>query len=344
MRRSHASAFSPTLWLCALVAAFTLAVAVPDAAAEDPEAPEETVAEPEATDEELPPAGADDLLPRHRLLYMNLLAARLNPLGLEDRLAVEYRLRLWDNPGVLFRDAFVGIGFTPSFSPAVTRIGGTLTVKPLAVLQLAASAYWVSWFGTFQYLQSYTSANAPFSDTDLDEGEEAGRNYDTSGFEAEFQIQALAKVWQIVLRNDLKFYYDDMALNGPDTLFYNIRIDQLVPNEGWSLTNDTDLVWLSDFGLVAGIRTTITHAFFRDDKDFLPGEDTDADSALSVRTGPLIAWVIADDLGAAWNKPTVLVIANWWLKHRYRTGEDVSQAFPYIVLGFRFEGEIWASE
>ena len=48
--------------------------------------------------------------------------------------------------------------------------------------------------------------------------------------------------------------------------------------------------------------------------------------------------------GDAFEKPTLLLIANWYLSHRWRTGADVTQAFPYLALAFRFEGTLWASD
>ena len=47
-----------------------------------------------------------------------------------------------------------------------------------------------------------------------------------------------------------------------------------------------------------------------------------------------------DTTGTAFNQPTVFAMANWWLSHRYRTGEEVSQAFPYVLLGFAFNGDL----
>ena len=47
-----------------------------------------------------------------------------------------------------------------------------------------------------------------------------------------------------------------------------------------------------------------------------------------------------DEPGEAFNKPTILLLVNWYLDHRWRTGADVSQAFPYIVLGFAFSGDL----
>lgn len=323
------------LALCAC--ALTLAATAPLATAQD--APGEDA--PATTTTTIVPP--DQPLPRHRVYYKNLLAARLNPLGLEDRFELGYALRLFDDPAPLYREANLGLAFTPTLSPAVTRVGATLTVRPLTILQLAASAYWVQWFGTFEYLQTFASPNDDFSDSALERGKDDGRNYATSGFEAELQAMALARVWQIVLRSDLKFYYDDMDLRGDDTLFYNIRIDHLVPDQGWSLTNDTDLVWLSDFGLVAGLRATVTHAFYRD-SDFRSDEEPTTGADTTVRLGPLLAWVIDDDLYRGFNRPTVLAVVNWWLLHPYRTGRDVSQAVPYFVLGFSFDGELWAAD
>ena len=30
----------------------------------------------------------------------------------------------------------------------------------------------------------------------------------------------------------------------------------------------------------------------------------------------------------------------WYLQHRYRTGAEVSQAVPYVVLGFAFQSDL----
>ena len=40
-------------------------------------------------------------------------------------------------------------------------------------------------------------------------------------------------------------------------------------------------------------------------------------------------------------KPTLYLLAQWWVKHRYRTGQEVSQGLPMIVLGFSFTGDLW---
>lgn len=284
------------------------------------------------TDAELPA--------KHRVVYDNLLVARLNPLGLEDQISLGYRYRLYRNPGLLWRDAYAGVAFTPTLNPAVARVGGSVEIKPLAVLLLSVGYYFVGWFGTFEYLQSYTSPHDPHSDTDQDHGVDLGRRYRTIGSELQLRVQALGKVGPIVLRNDLNFFRSDLDLRDGDRLSYNARIDAMVPDGGWALTNDTDLVYLSRFGLLAGIRTSIVHAFYRDG-DFVSGESTDNPNTPTVRLGPLLAYTFYDRPGKWFNKPTALLIVNWWVKHRYRTGADVHQAIPYLVLGFKCEGDIW---
>jgi hypothetical protein len=37
----------------------------------------------------------------------------------------------------------------------------------------------------------------------------------------------------------------------------------------------------------------------------------------------------------------VILLAQWWLSHRYRTGRDVSQGVPLLGIAFQFNGELW---
>lgn len=279
-------------------------------------------------------------LPEHSLLFDSLLAFRANPLGFEEWLHLYYRFRLFDRPGLLWRDNHIGLALTPTFTPAVTRLGATVTFKPLALFSLSAGYYYVAWFGTFDYLQSYRSARAPYSDSDLAAGTAAGANYSTTGTELQLQANLLLKVGPIVLSNKLNVHSANARLQGDDLLYYDIRSDMMVPNKGWYLTHDLDLVWLSDFGLVAGLRSSLAHAFYQA-KHFAELESTENPSTPIWRLGPLLAFTF-DDVGPQLKKPTVLFIVNWWLVHKYRTGQDVNQAIPYLVLGFKFEGDLWS--
>jgi hypothetical protein len=88
------------------------------------------------------------------------------------------------------------------------------------------------------------------------------------------------------------------------------------------------------------LRHTLTTAFYRQ-RDFLPGEPVSQPNGPHSRLGPAIAWTIFDYPGARFNRPTVFLLAQWWLRHRWRTGVQTHAAVPYAVVGFSFEGDVW---
>jgi hypothetical protein len=298
-----------------------------------------------AADEEpqVPAAEQEPPRPQHRIYYDNILLLRYNPLGVEDWFNIGYRYRLYRHDSAALRDNHVGLAFTPTLSPGVLRFGGTLEFKPLSVLTLSMGYYFVTWLGTFEFLQSYPSASAEHSDSDQDRGKDDGLTYATNGSELQLKAQPVIKVGPVVLRDEINFFYANMQIHERDRTYYNIRIDLLMPNRGWALTNDTDLVWLSDFGLVAGVRSTVVHALYTE-RHFYPPEDRDNMNSPTWRLGPLLAYVFSDDLDPGFNKPTLLLIVNWWLRNRYRTGADVHQGVPYVILGFKFEGDLWTAD
>jgi hypothetical protein len=290
-----------------------------------------------ADDEETPPPPH----PLHRIQYDSLTGVRINPIGVETAYNLAYRLRFYESDSLALRDNYLGIGISPTLSPAQSRFGGTVEVRPLTVLALSAGFYHVGFPGSFGHLQSYETANEEHSDTDLDEGKDADQNYPTSGWELQLRALALAKVGPIAIRSDLNVYASDLDLRGDDRLYYTPRQDLMVPDRGWFLTSDTDLVYLSDFGLIAGVRNTLAHAFYRDEDLAVADENPNTPT---FRLGPVVGFTFFDDPGASFNKPTALLIAQWWLSHRYRTGEDVSQGLPLIAVAFRFEGDLWRSK
>lgn len=289
-----------------------------------------------ADDDPPPPAVAEQ-----RIAYDTTLGFRVNPLGLELQHNLAYRHRLYESGSLALRDNYFGVALSPTISPSIIRMGGHIEFRPLTVLALQAGVHHVGYVGSFDNLQSYKVASADFSDTGRDEQDEAGRTYPTHGFEAFARATALAKVGPIVIRDDLSFTYSTLSLRDPDRLYYHPRWDVLAPNGGWFLHNDTDVVYLSDFGLIAGARGSLTHAFYPDDA---LGTSASEENVPMFRLGPLLAYTFFDEPGAAFNKPTLIGMAQWWLLHRFRTGEDVHQGIPYAAVAFRFEGDLWRSE
>ncbi|MBK8937140.1 MAG: hypothetical protein IPM79_05730 [Polyangiaceae bacterium] len=280
-------------------------------------------------------------VPTHRISYDTTFGVRLNPLGLELQNNLAYRHRFYDSDSRALRDNGFGVGLSPTVSPSISRMGGFVEVRPLTLLTLQAGVHHVGYLGSFDNLQSYALASEDFSDTARDVGDEAGRAYPTHGLEAYLRAQALAKIGPIVIRDEVTFTFSSLALKDGSSHYYHPRFDLLVPNDGWFVHNDTDLVYFSDFGLVAGARVSTTHAFTPDESLGTSASETNSPM---LRLGPLLAYTIFDTPGASFNKPTFIGMAQWWVLHRFRTGEDVHQGIPYATVAFRFEGDLFRSD
>ncbi len=278
--------------------------------------------------------------PQHRIVHENLTAVRVNPLGLENRYLVAWRERLYRHESAALRDNHVGIAVSHIQSPALHRHGVVVEARPLTLLTLTAGLHRVGYYGSLQFLQGYPDAQVDFSDSAMRRGAADGKNRPAHGIEAELRGQLLGKVGPIVIRSDASFYYTEVELLAGERAYYTPRYDLLMPNRGFALTNDNDVVYLSSSGFVAGVRTSVAHAFY--DAATLRGLEDE--NGPTVRVGPLVAYTFFDTPGARFNKPTVFLNAGFWLAHRFRTGLDVSQAMPMIAAGFRFEGELFGRE
>ncbi|MEZ4381112.1 MAG: hypothetical protein R3A79_07175 [Nannocystaceae bacterium] len=313
---------------------------------------------PDDAFENPPPA---EFPPKHSFYYTNLTAVRLNPLGLENRFQVDYRWRIYDNTeSVLKKGSFIGFGVEPLLNPAITRVSAVLTLQPLAVLQLRAAYGVMSFFGTFDYLQSYNTPTAEHYTAEYESTTDD--RYAATGTQAQFAALLQAKVGPIAIRNNLQAFRTDINLRDndgdgrKDPVFYYIRDDIMIRGHGWHLINDTDVLYLSKFGLTAGLRATVVKPFYKTE-DYLTGEPLDDPNGPTFRLGPLLGFTFFDRPEKRFNKPTILVISQWWIKHRYRVSGspelstdgtvergsvgDSLPGMPTLVLGFAFQGQLW---
>ncbi|GEM_PF-1553255 len=333
-----------------------------------PETADEVSPEPEGPTEELPIRHPDTPLPvpddqfpselrakigpKHSIVYTNLLAPRINPLGLENRLWIGYKYRLYDKDKTILNGSNISVFVRPIVSPAVLLIGPTLQIQPAAVLRLRASYAYISYFGNFQYFQSYDSPYDDFSQSTLAEQKDAGENYKTTGHQVQLEALFQIRFKGLVVRSSTGGVYNHFNdVRGGEDLFYAVRYDALVPTQGWMLYNDSDLMWLHDLKgprhstIIAGARGTTVMPFYKDEV-YETGDDLDNPNGPQFRLGPVLGYVFYDrpDKFPRFNKPTLLVMPQWNLKHRWRTGLDISQAMPTIVIAFVFSGELWGSE
>ena len=278
--------------------------------------------------------------PEQALRYQNLSGIRANPLGLVDVFYVSYRLRLYESDQDVLTQNYVGIGLAGGLSPAWGRIGGIVEVQPLTVLRLWARYVFVGYFGTFNLLASFPDASSDFSDSAIEDRADQPdtENLATTGTELTLGADFQLKVGPMAVRNFTRAYYADMSLRSGDTTFFDQIYDLLMPDEGWVVTNELDGLYVTDFGLIVGARWTYSKPFYQSRHRGIGGEDGPSNDIH--RVGPLIAYQFSQNLGGKFEQPTLLLLAQWHAVHRWRTGEDVSTAVPYVGLGFQFRGDL----
>lgn len=271
---------------------------------------------------------------QHKLVYESTLGARINPLGVEEQYTLALRERFYESKSLALRENYLAVGLSPTISPGVTRFGGHVEVRPVTVLSISAGFYQVGYFGSFGALQSFPNASYDYSDRRLTQLKDAGTNYPATGFEVQLRGVALGKIGPIVFRSDTNVFYDHLDLRKGDSVFYGPRMDLLQQNDGWIVTTEEDVAYFTDFGLIAGGRLSTGNTFV----------DAPRNSPSTMRLGPVAAYTFFDRPGTSFNKPTIAAICQWWLSHPYRTGRDISQGIPFVILAFRFEGELWRSK
>lgn len=291
-----------------LLAAFALLLLAPSAAEAQPEPP--------------PP-------PPTRVFYRDLLAARVNPLGLINDLRVSVRRRILSPGGALTKETFVGVGTSLVLSPAFLRYGPFVEVQPLSVLTFAAGVEAQGFFRTFDQLQSFPTAAVAYDDDTLAARGDQDRHYATTSTVVFLEARFQAKLGRVVARSAMRAQHTAVTAPTDHVAYYDQILDILVPTNGWLVTNDADiLVFLTDHWL-AGVRHTVTHSF-------LPDPATTNETH---RMGPLIGYRFFDTPYSMFNQPTISLLGQWWMSHPYRTGAKQPAALPLIALAFSFNGD-----
>ncbi len=287
--------------------------------------------------------------PATRLVANNLLAARVNPLGLEDQLRIGVQQTLYPSANAILRDNFFFGGIYPKINPAFGKIGPSIEIQPVSIFNLRVAAEVVGFFSSFGFLQSFPSPLADFSDTQIKANRDAKQNYASYG--AHFMIEPTIqfKLGPIVVRDKVAIEYWRMKVRDGDTVFYEPTLDTAVPRDGWIITSDLDVLFLHELSswkgrfqgarLIAGVRYSAVKPLYKN-SDFKPGEDRRREDNDHHRLGPLLGWSFFDNGYSSFTRPTLIAIVNWYVDHRFRTGRDVSAAVPYFVLAFAFQSDL----
>jgi hypothetical protein len=273
--------------------------------------------------------------PKDRLYYTNATFARVNPLGLVDVFKVGWRRRLSTKDSILFQDTYVFTGPIAMVTPAYSRLGWYAEAQALSVLRVFGQVEGVGYYGTFDQVIGYQGDDR-YSDQTNQALSEQGLSRGETGWVLTFGGTLRAKVGPIAARSTLSVTRYDLALNDDETHFYDQLWDRLAPDGGFMALNDLDVLYVKG-KLRLGPRYTWS--------DTLDGSGDSTDGALAHhRLGPLFAWQFNDKApGARVNQPTLFVLAQWWLQHPYRTGNEQPQGLPLVAIGFAFNGDLKTS-
>jgi hypothetical protein len=269
---------------------------------------------------------------KHRLLFTSLTAGQYNPLGLQTDLLTGYRYRLFRSEKLILRDTFVGARQVLRINPAYVRVGAMVEVQPAAVFMLRAFYEHRDYFGSANMLQSYASPGSANRRADL------GLKYAGRGHQLWLQVTLRMKVGPVAFLNETEIHDFRMSLRRGDRVFYDAFFDTLVPGNGWLVANHAHVVVFARPRLLLGLRYTVAHALYPD--SWLDPAVGNVDTP-NHKVGPVAAYVFPSR-SRYFKAPTLIALANWWFKNRYRTGQAVSQAIPYAILAFQWSGELWS--
>lgn len=290
-----------------------------------------------------------------RLMLSDLTILRLNPIGLETRMRFGLQKKLYPSDKKVTENNFVFVGMFPKLNPASGQVSFGGELQPASIFNVRTYFELQKYFGTFGFLQSFTSANANYSETNLAELADDPATEPEARTVKHFSVQPqlMLKFGKVVVRSLLQIDYWSFKTRG--TLVYEPTFDTLLPNQGWTMSTDTDVLFVPGSGLAAGLRHTFVRPFYSDDH-FDSTADKDAYDGQNShhRLGFFGAYTFKDKGPSTFNKPTAIVIVSFYLKHKYRAGEPDTldpghdaddyrtRAFPYFLAGFAFESDFLA--
>lgn len=291
-----------------------------------------------------------------RFMISDLTIFRLNPIGLETRSRIGLQKKLYASNKKISENNFFFLGAFPKLNPASAQfsLGGEL--QPASIFNVRTYYELQQFFGTFGFLQSFTSANANYSDNTLSTLKDQSATKPEAKLVQHFSVQPqlMLKLGKVVVRSLLQLDYWKFDLSRGD-LFYEPTFDTLLPNKGWTMSTDTDVLYVDGKGLAAGLRHTYVHPFYKS-SHFTDASDENMYDGQNAhhRVGFFGAYTFKDKGPSTFNKPTAILILSFYMKHKYRAGEPGTldaghtaddyrtRAFPYLILGFAFESDLLA--
>lgn len=262
-------------------------------------------------------------IPARGLEFQHSVLVGRNPGATEVRSRIGYRLRLGQN------QEFLSLGGLVRLSPGSATAGLVVDWQPIAVFNLRALVEGVDFF--HGQLRSYDSPLADYSNPKAD----AASAHATTGWRAMLKPTLQSTVGPIRVQSITTVDYRDMGLRAGDSVWYEYGPDSLLPDRGWTLTEEVNLVHAA-----GPLKLGTTFRYFLPlylPEHFRPGEQAPVGLNANMRLGLLAAYTFFEGGASFFRNPSVFASTQWHLLHPYRTGIKVSQAIPFVVLGFSFQ-------
>ncbi|MEZ4273573.1 MAG: hypothetical protein R3C68_19685 [Myxococcota bacterium] len=100
--------------------------------------------------------------------------------------------RLYDKPGILWRDATLGGDIQIAATPASAGVGVAFEFTPIAVVTLSAS-YFYSWWFAISAICNFADLATDYADSHLEQRQHADLNYAASGHDLVLGLQFIGQ-------------------------------------------------------------------------------------------------------------------------------------------------------
>jgi hypothetical protein len=273
------------------------------------------------------------------LQYSNTLFSQLNPGALALDLRVKYRQKLGSGSDGPLGGSTIGAFAGLTTAPGMLRSTAGLEIQPLPILSLGIGYSAAYYFGPRQ-AQSYPSPRANYGSAVLSAPAEGpGGGYALLVHQLTLSGTLQGTVGPFAARTTTRAVRFFAGLHGSDTVVYDPAFDVAVYKDGWVGQNETDVLYSWRPDLALGLRHTLTLAWYPSDA-YSPGEPRENPDTPISKVGPLALWRVFQSERGMVKRAEVLALAQWYLAHRYRTGETVSGAFPLLGIGLVLSGDL----
>jgi hypothetical protein len=271
--------------------------------------------------------------------YSDTFFARLNPVGLSNEARLSYRIPVGPATSPGTQETYLAPLFGFQVSPAYLRPIIGLEFQPFAFLNLYAGYEPAMYFNSTGSLHSYASPNAD-AQSGFFSTSPPTANATYAAVVHQFTVVATlqAQVGGVFARSSTRLHLEMAQLHGGDAVYYDPAFDLLAPKNGWVLENDTDVGWALDRRLRVGLRYATLLTWYPESA-YPAGEALTNPNSPIMRTGPIAAYTLGKGEAGPFDSATFFVLANWFVEHRYRTGDVVSAAAPYLGIGVTVAGD-----